>query len=56
MRIHDEDNDLSICAVTLFLTRAEAEELRDSVQALLSGDPSDHQHVPSPDFQKEVTV
>ena len=57
MRILDEVNDRSCERVTCFLTRSEAAELRDSLDALLAaGAVHQHQHVPSDDLRKEITV
>lgn len=55
MRLYDEDTDRSINRLTLYLTVDEAVELRDSIKALLR-DLDGHQHVPSADFKKELTV
>jgi hypothetical protein len=43
--------------VTLWLTRAEASELRDSLEQML-GDPAPerHEHVASADYRTEITV
>lgn len=62
MRILDEVTDKRIDRLTIYLLESEASELRDSLDALLeraranrslSGD---HEHVPSLDFEDEVTV
>jgi len=42
--------------VVLHLSRKEAEELRDALEALLESKPGRHEHVPSEDFTKEITV
>ena len=43
--------------VVLYLSKAEASELRDAIDAIL-GAPEGvrHEHIPSIDFKKEVTV
>lgn len=56
MRILDEEADRAISMVTLFLTKSEASELRDSLKALLERNGVGHEHVDSEDFQKEITV
>ncbi len=57
MRILDEDSDEAVQKVTLYLTRAEAKELRDSLDGLLAlGHPGRHEHVPDETFSKEITV
>ncbi len=55
MRILDMKRDCKLDDVTLYLARSEAEELRDSLVALLR-DPYGHQHMPSQDFEKEITI
>lgn len=43
--------------VVLHLTRSEAAELRDAIESILMEDDSGrHEHVPSHDFKKEITV
>lgn len=42
--------------VMLFLTTAEAAELKDSLESLLNGPADLHHHVSSSDFSKELTV
>jgi hypothetical protein len=56
MRILDEQRDCSVARVTILLTRVEAEELRDSLAALLSNGIGHHVHSASVDFQKEITL
>lgn len=56
MRILDEKRDQAISRSTILLTRAEAEEFRDSIEAILGGGEGNHAHIPSEDFQKEITV
>ena len=46
----------SLHHVLLCLTQAEAKELRDSLEAILAGTPNRHEHVPSDDYSKEITV
>lgn len=56
MRMLDEDRDSSLNRVTLYLTRSEASELRDSLDALMKDRRERHEHVPSEDYNKELTV
>lgn len=56
MRMLDEKRDQSLSRITVLLTRAEAEELRDSLDSILGGGIGQHAHTPSEDFQKEITV
>ncbi len=43
--------------VILYLKPSEAKELRDSLEAILSDQtPGRHEHVPSEDYQREITV
>ena len=55
MRLLDEDNDTAIHRLTMLLTRAEASELRDALDAILA-DASRHEHVPDRGFEREITV
>lgn len=56
MRILDEQRDCSVAKATILLSRAEAEELRDSLESVLANGRGNHAHVPSEDFKKEITV
>ena len=56
MRILDQDNDRSVNAVTLYLTKSEAAELRDSLEYILEDPVGRHEHTSSNDYAKEVTV
>ena len=56
MRILDDKRDVSVDTVILYLTRSEACELRDSIASLLDGDGTGHEHTPSDDYTKEITV
>jgi hypothetical protein len=55
MRVLDEERDMACSRLTLFLTRDEATQLRDTLEVLLTGH-HQHEHVTSDDFQKEITV
>jgi hypothetical protein len=56
MRILDQESDKSLNRITLYLTLSEASELRDSLISLLAERGKHHEHIPSSDFQKELTV
>jgi len=56
MRILDEKRDNSVDRATLLLTRSEAQELLDSLRSLLADGQGQHAHVPSEDYQKEITI
>ena len=56
MRILDEDNDKALSRITLYLTKAEAVELRDSLNLLLENPHGRHEHVSSSDYRKELTA
>jgi hypothetical protein len=56
MRILDEDKDLRLERIILYLTQSEAGELRDSLENILSNPADNHAHVSSNDYQKEITV
>lgn len=56
MRILDERTDKSLSHVTLYLTLAEASELKDALDALISDHVGRHEHIPSDDYSKEVTI
>ena len=55
MRILDRDSDRALSHVTLYLSKAEAAELRDSIGAVLK-DPTKHEHVPGDGHKKEIAV
>ena len=56
MRILNQDKDEALNRITLYLTMDEARELRDSLESLLAVPLGHHEHVPSEDYNKEVTV
>lgn len=57
MRILDQDTDRSCNRIVMFLTRSEANELRDSLEALIAAaEMNRHEHVTSSDQRKEITV
>jgi len=57
MRLLDQKSDAALKSVTVYLTKDEAEELRDSVIALLEQPQfAAHHHVYCKEFKKELTV
>ena len=56
MRIDDTANDRELSHVGLRLTEAEARELRDTLETLLSDPGERHEHVASADFKIELTI
>jgi hypothetical protein len=56
MRILDDVTSTALRSVTVYLTVAEAHELRDKVASVLSSREVHHEHIPSDDFQKEITI
>src|SRR5687767_10362878 len=56
MRILDEENDKSLCQVTLYLTKSEATELKYALEVLLTDSTNRHEHIPDEDYKKELTV
>jgi hypothetical protein len=55
MRILNTITDKKIDNITIYLTNSEAQELLDSLEAIIS-EPKHHSHIPSEDFMKEITV
>jgi hypothetical protein len=56
MRILDEKTGKAVERVTLYFTRSEASEMNDSLEALLTSPTGRHEHIPSDDYRKEVTI
>jgi hypothetical protein len=57
MRIENMSTKEEWDRVVIHLARPEAVELKDAIEALLSSrDGARHEHIPSLDFQKEITV
>jgi hypothetical protein len=57
MRILNRDIEAKVNEITLYLTKSEAEELRDSLIGLLTEKSvGNHRHIASSDYSKEVTV
>lgn len=57
MRILNNDNQLSIKNISVFLTNEEAQELRDTIEQLIenSDKGSYHLHLNDKDFKHEIT-
>jgi hypothetical protein len=56
VRILDEDNDKSLSAIILYLTKSEASQLRDYLEQVLAHPIGRHEHVSNSDYTKEVTI
>ena len=56
MRITGQDNARLLDNVTVYLTKPEAEELRDSLNALLEGPEDRHEHISDYTEGIELTV
>ena len=56
MRILDEDSDKKLDNVTIFLTKDESLQLLGYLKQLLNDSKSQHHHLSSGDYQKEITV
>jgi hypothetical protein len=56
MRIEDVEAKEAVHLLGLALTRAEAQELRDTLDALLMAADGRHEHVSSADYQTEMTI
>lgn len=56
MRILDDESDKKLDNVSIFLTREELKQLIGYAEGLLNKDSSDHYHLSSDDYQKEITL
>ncbi len=56
MRILDEVSDKSVERIIMYLTIAEASELRDGLDDILKKPLNNHIHVSDENYQKEITV
>lgn len=56
MQIKDLETKRHVNLIELCLTRAEAQELRDDLDTLLTEGGDRHEHVSSADYQTELTV
>ncbi len=56
MQIDDVQRKTQLSHVGLGLSKAEATELRDTLEMLLSGHPERHEHISSADYQTGLTV
>ena len=56
MRILNNDTDKKADNITLCLTKAEAAELRDTLESILENPKENHGHIPDYVDNKELTV
>jgi hypothetical protein len=56
MRILDNDADVKLDAISLFLTKTEALHLIGYLEQLVESTRHDHSHLMSEDYQKEITI
>jgi hypothetical protein len=56
MHILDQDSDKALGDVILYLTLAEALELRDGLNELIKKPLNNHTHVSDENYQRELTV
>ena len=56
MRILNQENDKSIDNILLCLTESEVQELIDSLQDIVKQPKGNHAHIPSSDYEKEITL
>ena len=57
MRILDEQHGRSLDKVTIYVTRQEALELKESLEMVIeSNEEARHEHISSEDDSKEITV
>ncbi|TVL96338.1 MAG: hypothetical protein CV087_23805 [Candidatus Brocadia sp. WS118] len=56
MRILDIDADKRIDRLTLYLTRHEAEELKNDLFQIIENPIQNHLHISSDDYKKELTI
>ena len=56
MRIFDSESDKKLDTVMLFLTKVELQQLIGYAKQLLETPSSDHHHLSSEDYQKEIVL
>ena len=56
MRILDDESDKKLDNVSIFLTKEEAIQLRGYINQLLEKPESQHAHLSSKDYKKEITI
>ncbi len=56
MRILDLDSDKKLDNLMIFLTKGELQQLIGYANQLLQNPNSDHHHLSSEDYQKEITI
>lgn len=55
MRLLDKKNKNKLDKIVIYLTKEEANELSSSLLEVLKN-PSRHEHIPSDDYTKEITI
>lgn len=56
MYIVDDETDKSLSSVTVLLNKTELQELIGYAEQLLENPSSQHHHISSVDYQKEITI
>ena len=56
MRLLNEDSDMKLDRLTLYLTHEEARQLKSDLDQLLENPQTNHTHISSQDRTKELTV
>ncbi len=56
MELRDARSGNKINRLEMSLGRSEAQEMRDTLEILLASESGRHEHVPSSDYQKEITL
>lgn len=56
MRIYSPDQDRSLDEIVLYLTKKEAEEMKNSLESIIDRPSNNHAHIDDYDFQKELTI
>lgn len=56
MRIYNVETDKKANKIVLYLTRNEAEEMKNSLEAMLVDERHHHEHISDSNYEKEITV
>lgn len=56
MRIYNKCEKKTLNNIVLYLTPEEAQEMKDSLEALLEDKNHHHSHVPDEEYKREVTI
>jgi len=56
MRVLDEDRDVKVDNLSIFLTKDEAIQMIGYLEDLVKNPSSHHAHLTSEDYQKEITI